>query len=489
MSRIEFCRRICHAIGRIASIHNLPRVPKDLGMRTKRLGFPRALLNGARILTSVFGVLISLAGTDLFADDFSDLLGMTVKLAQRQKSVAKVPDDLILSVLVHREWVFASTPKGIFRASPHDKKWVSIRMGDSVPCAGWLAKEEPACSSIYYSAARTASELTPTTTRKAFGLYRFAPQGDRWELVSPNHEFSHVYAPDNWRLYGIEEGPVDPPHAPNPFVRTIRMSKDRGEHWDDISHSIRGYALDSIIPDPDHDGLICVLCTGFVLQADDAGYRWRPENLSEWTANRHPRRWLFNRTCESGIGGAGLLAATLSNYFDHPFGEQTIISAFDARVAATYRFKQGEPVLIPFDVTYSSFLKSSVTLVDTERGNAVWGLGRFLPDGSRDGVGPGVRRRVGDSRTTTSINGERRPAPVGRGGRTAPGDLQRHRLSDGQSYKRSLVLSEMCDFSKPGRYRVQIEYDNGQAADDSKGEWVGRFTSRDFEVNIISSGL
>ena len=41
------------------------------------------------------------------------------------------------------------------------------------------------------------------------------------------------------------------------------------------------------------------------------------------------------------------------------------------------------------------------------------------------------------------------------------------------------------DFSKPGKYRVQLSYENGEIADAKNGEWVGEFTGPVFELNVV----
>ncbi len=60
-----------------------------------------------------------------------------------------------------------------------------------------------------------------------------------------------------------------------------------------------------------------------------------------------------------------------------------------------------------------------------------------------------------------------------------------HRLRDNQSYKRLLDLSEICDFSKSGKYRVQLFYDNQSIAEKHKGEWVGTFSGPVFDIEIF----
>jgi hypothetical protein len=254
--------------------------------------------------------------------------------------VPKEAMDVLLSVLVHREWVFASTPKGLYRASPHDKKWVPISTPENIPCVGWLAKQESASSSIYYSASTTGAVIMSSTAGKTFGLYRFDPRGEHWELLNASHNFMHVYVPDDWTAYGIDDTLPDYPGAPpNPYQRVVRMSTDSGKHWQNISGKVLdGFIPSSIFLDPDHAGLICLKGDGwqggeYVAQADDKSYKWRAERFRYWAASHYPIRYFFQRSLGGGIA---VFQATLANYFDHPFGGETEISAFDIAVAPSY---------------------------------------------------------------------------------------------------------------------------------------------------------
>jgi hypothetical protein len=399
------------------------------------------------------------------------------------------PSDQLLSVLVHREWVFASTPKGVYRASPHDKKWVAIRAPDHVPCVGWLAKQEPAASFIYYTAPSTGAFMMSSTAGKTFGLYRFDPRGEHWELVSSKHSFAQLYVPDDWSIYGVDETLPDA----NPWQSVVRMSADSGKHWQDISGNMRsGFQPWSIFPDPDHEGLICVRGGGgygeAVAQADDKRYRWHFEATRYWNDAHCPTADLFDRALyEGGHEGTGILIATLGNYFDAPFEGETQISAFDVEVASRYTFRQSDPVVVPVNVIFRQRPGISATLMDTERGHLVWSLRRVLPNGTREIIGVACEQRAEGTLQETFSDGTRRLWSPGIAARTGPDNLRSHRLTNGMSYKRSLNLSEMCGFSKPGAYRVQLEYAAGHIADPDKDEWVEGFTSRVFVVNVVGS--
>ncbi len=126
----------------------------------------------------------------------------------------------------------------------------------------------------------------------------------------------------------------------------------------------------------------------------------------------------------------------------------------------TPRGPYGEPIP-PDPVAFLARTGNTATLVDTERGHATWSVRRVLPDKTREVV------------------------PTPNAARPGPKELQTHRLAHRQSYKRTLDLSEMCDFSKPGTYRVQLIYDNTRVADKDKGEWAGLFSGPVFEIKVL----
>jgi hypothetical protein len=404
-------------------------------------------------------------------------------------------NDQLLSVLVHREWIFASTRNGIYRASTHDKKWVAIPVPDQTPCVGWLAKQEPASSNIYYSAPKTGALTMSSTAGKTFGLYRFDPRGENWKLVSSKHNFIEVYVRDDWSIFGLDITGFDASGQSNPYARTVRMSLDSGNHWIDIPNrdAYSGFAIWSMFPDPDHEGLICLEAGGatngtFVLQAEDKTYRWHTEKSWDWHESHSPTASFFRQSYNTQ-STLFLYRATLGNYFSYPFGSETGVNAFDIGVARSYQVKEGATAVVPVEVTFRERPECSATLLDTEHGHLAWGLNRILPDGTREIIRTGSSSRAKDSRSEVFYDGTRQFSSSTTAVRPGPENLRLHRLTNGRSYKRSLNLSEFCDFSKPGRYRVQLDYDNRQIADRDRDEWVGSFTSRVFEINVVPSGL
>ena len=190
-----------------------------------------------------------------------------------------------------------------------------------------------------------------------------------------------------------------------------------------------------------------------------------------------------------------LYNAKLSNYFGFPFGGSAAVSSFQVTVGGLRKFKRHEP--IPLTVS-TEFLfedagesgwaggdpREGVKLVDTEHGHLVRGLRRTLA--RRDaGDCRGRRRRAARLGPAPALpDGMRETIPAEKAVRPGPGELKVHHLTHRQCYKRSLDVSEICDFSRPGTYLVQLIYENGWIASERKGEWPGRFRSPVFEVTM-----
>jgi hypothetical protein len=214
--------------------------------------------------------------------------------AERKSSLA-VSDDAILSVLIHREWIYASTAAGVYRASPRERKWVALAMPDRVPRAGLLAKEESAACSIYYMAPFGTRSTVSPAAGKQFGLYRFDPLGDRWDILDSEHDFSGVYVCDDWLLYALGYN--------NGAPMVVWMSKDSGRRWKSISkHVPSNICPHSMFSDPDHRNLICLEAYGdrrgkYVLQASDDEFHWELENYSDWLDRYHPTEGFFVQCC------------------------------------------------------------------------------------------------------------------------------------------------------------------------------------------------
>ncbi len=413
-----------------------------------------------------------------------------------EKYGAEFLREWILSVHVHGDWVFASTPEGIYRASVREKKWVRLPSPRTFPHVVFFAAQPADLPVIYcYSPVpRNGSNDLYPTTGKTLGLYRFDVRGEKWELLSSKYEFTDVCVKDGKTVYALVDILQTDKETGQPYLAPrILVSEDSAGRWKDVSNWDGPFFRDTtIFPDPDHKDLVCLHGHGhgdWVLQASDKRYKWTCVRYQEWEA-RHPLASDFFATdC------CLLYNAKLSNYFGFPFGGSAAVSSFQVTVGGLRKFKRHEP--IPLTVS-TEFLfedagesgwaggdpREGVKLVDTEHGHLVWGLRRVLPDGTREIVEVAGAEPPDWAPHRALPDGMRETIPAEKAVRPGPGELKVHHLTHRQCYKRSLDVSEICDFSRPGTYRVQLIYENGWIASERKGEWPGRFRSPVFEVTI-----
>ena len=401
---------------------------------------------------------------------FLVLCALRASAEDASATVAAGKQEFLESVLVHRVGVFASTPKGIYVASRADKKWVPLATDPRMPLGGTFAAEgatcdligygdsdPPAVGPVYYFSSNRFRPRLPEEHAKVYGLYRLDTAKRKWALVSAEPYIEQVYVQRAalFAVVGMKETVGGESH----YVSRVLRSKDSGNRWDDI---VRGIELGPdppwIFRDPDHVRLVCLTGYKMILQATDDNYRWRMIDNVCWH-HAHLNE-LFFETTYATRGTFYVHCATLTNYFDYPFGNHPQIPSFQLTTGHAYTFKSGERVVVPLTIHFWDESGAVVKLLDMEDAHAFWGLRRILPDGKRDNV-RASRDVARDSPRSAS-----------------------HRLTHGQTYTRSLDLSSIADFSTKGVYHVQLIYENWRIADAAKGEWPGSFSSPVFDVKI-----
>ena len=262
-----------------------------------------------------------------------------------EKYGAEFLREWILSVHVHGDWVFASTPEGIYRASVREKKWVRLPSPRTFPHVVFFAAQPADLPVIYcYSPVpRNGSNDLYPTTGKTLGLYRFDVRGEKWELLSSKYEFTDVCVKDGKTVYALVDILQTDKETGQPYLAPrILVSEDSAGRWKDVSNWDGPFFRDTtIFPDPDHKDLVCLHGHGhgdWVLQASDKRYKWTCVRYQEWEA-RHPLASDFFATdC------CLLYNAKLSNYFGFPFGGSAAVSSFQVTVGGLRKFKRHEPI-------------------------------------------------------------------------------------------------------------------------------------------------
>ena len=168
--------------------------------------------------------------------------------------------------------------------------------------------------------------------------------------------------------------------------------------------------------------------------------------------------------------------ATLSNYFDYPFGNRPELPPFQITVKGPVAFKRTERVVVPIEVTAPG---EGETLVDTDRGDrlepepnlARWQCG----DGNgSDGGARGTRFPEWNLPRT----GEEGRSPGARGIEVASRRLPPALYAVARPFRDVRLLQA------GGSIAFWLFYDNGRIADGDKGEWVGTFSGPEFDINV-----
>jgi len=318
------------------------------------------------------------------------------------------------SVLVRKNYVFASNIHGLFRASKSDKKWVALPIPSSMPPKGYFAKQPCGVTPIFYYAGNWMAWNMPDAEKKVFGLYVSQDNGQHWQLVSKDYDFRKMFLHPDGTLYAIVamEKKIGPEKAKKTAgvwlsdqadeegnktisFNRILMSIDSGRSWRDISSGIgRGFTLASIFQDPDHPELVCLNggdIRAYVLQATDKNYKWQTTRHWDWWKTRETEEEFFRGAYSSG-DGRYLHFATLSNYFDYPFDSRTTIRGL--RITTdweSYTFTDSNEVAVRVEVSYIRE-ESQVKFLDLDNQLDFWGMKRILPNGERETIVPSIDR-------------------------------------------------------------------------------------------------
>ena len=369
-------------------------------------------------------------------------------------------EERLRSVCIREDGIWASCPKGIFRASETEKKWRPVPVDIRIPLNGEFAQQPRNPAKLYYFAPRRLWDK-PSADKKTYGLYRYDPRATKWELLSSEYAFEHVYVHEDGTSYAIAQS-SEPYQGTTGYFDRIVRSTDSGKHWSDISNGIgHGVDLLGIFQDPSNKELVCLDANcgrSYVLHAKNKDYKWESTRAWEWHNPKDPDGEFF-RFGEGGLSYY-IQSATLSNYFDFPFGDRTERHAFQMSVGKSFMFKARERVLVPVEIAFFAQGGAAEKLPDMDDVRTMWGVMRIMPNGKREMVYP-IRNEAKDHR-----------------------GLNSYKVGMGQTYKRSLDLSAICDFSTAGLYRVKILYDCGWIAKQENDEWVGHFGGPVFEVRV-----
>lgn len=429
-------------------------------------------------------------------------------LASNTLAAGPSPEELdcpLDAILLRANDVIVTCKAGIFRADLKAKEWQKLSLPAEMPPGGQFGTVPAGSPHILYhsrSSLRREEGQTP-------GIFLSSDDGKTWKLLAEGYDFGPVALLDNDALFAVTNAGRSNGKA------QIGISRDFGKTWRDISEGTFGEFY-RLFPDPDHPGLICIEANSirnYIFQAGDETYKWKATPSWHW----HPERLQavpFGRSYSTHVTHVPLymLQTTLRNYFDHDFGNQTSIPAIDLEAEGKrFVFRAGEPVRVPIQIRLLENMRMReklrkeaieagrqveelkpmvVTLLDHDDNLDIWGL-LVEFDSKRVSRPPALTAAVRDAREAdfqARIRGE--PGRGEQGERDflvqlrGRAEWKRVQVSAETPYRRTIDLDKLHDFSAPGEYRVQLDYDDSWLVDSGKDAWGGTFGSDVFTVAI-----
>jgi hypothetical protein len=407
------------------------------------------------------------------------------------------PDEahMPLTSLSRREnFVFASTPDGLFRASLKSKKWERLKTPPGMPPNGTFAGQPGKQPQLFYVTLRSQINRQPHPCER-YGLYLTTDNGENWELVSERDDFGATLLLPGGALFAVTGN--------DGFNRGSQLlrSTDLGKTWRDITGTANGQFM-GLEPDPDHPGLVRIhawAIRSYTFVADDGTCQWKSTSGEGPVSRKGPGDKFFARD-SSSTNRFYLYDATLANYFGYDFGNQNSVQALEVVPLKTrFEFARGARVVVPIRVVFHydpdtmwPERKKAVAeghplpkptdltekFADQPGGIDFWGL-RVESRGEQTVKYPPGRRSVTHTVGTT-VDGKFTSTTY-----QAPAvKYQVFNLSPALPYEREIDLGRLFDFSKPGEYRVQLIYNSGGHPEGKNEVWDGDFTSPVFTIVI-----
>jgi len=376
-----------------------------------------------------------------------------------------------LSVARTGGYVVAMNSNGFYRTSFSKHDWQRLSVPRGMTPYRQFSVSEANSNVVYFCA----------TTNSTNGcLYASKDAGATWKLVSDKYGFEVAHQNRDGRLYAIIWQNI--PGSTNAIQTKLIMSENGGRAWKDISGNIFAQML-NLFSDPKHPNRICVGAWGiraYVFEAVDDDYsKWTGNREWEWRTRleKTDDDYLRNLDYYSGSGTiAYTLVANLQNYFDYDFGDSPYLPAFTIDVDTNHlEFSVGQKVQVPVAVNFRPDY-GTVKLVDALNTAEFWGLQCLRPDGKRV-YGLGQTNQVSEGNDSKKMK-QRIDDDTGFGV---------FELSATHSYRRTVTLDKLADFSQPGTYRMRLEYTDqgwGWEGETQNGIWGRNFYSPIFIVTI-----
>jgi hypothetical protein len=420
-------------------------------------------------------------------------LAARVDRAVSQRAVQGVHPDVIRwgdvpirSILRREKDVLVVNRFGMFRSLLSDPRhrWQPVAMPLTIPLSGRFADHPPGCGEICYWVGDSWNS-DPGSLERGKGVYVSRDDGGTWQQVCDRGDFAGVVVCAGGRLYARVERatPIDPAtRTGGGFQSQVLASKDGGRTWSDIS-PLELNDLVILKRDAVNPSLVFIDQVGgadrrgrTLIAADDR-FLWTQANYAETAARDREPLFLPCGTFDQRPGGD--LDATLRNFFDLPFGQQTHVSVICLQPNAShYRFALDEAKPVPFEIgmrrSSSSSSSSSALgplmvfddpgstvnhMVFATRPSGQWGFAfhnRMHWNGG-----------AGDEERYVSRSEERATT---------------HAVTATQPYRRDVDLNDFIPFREVGDYRIQIAF--RPLSSGAPGCWTEVIASDVFTVTI-----
>lgn len=391
----------------------------------------------------------------------------------------------LFAVVRAGDYVVAVSSNGFYRTQASTKNWERVSVPRGMSVQGQFVTSQTDSNSVFY---------WPLAFENKGGLYISHDAGSTWSLTCGDYSFQSVYPNKDGKIYAIvlkgftskSSDLVWKKEGSNQAIRwLILLSENQGRSWKNITANIgAGVQLISIFSDPTSLKRVCVVGNSI------RNYIFEPidDNYSKWNSTREWEWRKDSKTDDEFLRGGYstgnilyMLNARLSNYFDYDFGSAAQLPAFEISVETNHLvFGSEDKIEIPVTI---KFREPGVTvkLPDTTNGEEMWSIQMITPSGERLRSGAKVNR-LGRA-VTEVLRQQYRALP----------DFKIAEVSVTNSYSRTIALSHLSDFSKPGEYRFRLGYSSsGWAWEQSEHEghgiktdiWDGSFCSAIFTLTI-----